>query len=126
MKQTNPDKISRSEQLLEELKELRGGTLIPMHHRIANDPALLQAFIHQYSDTNAVDVSIPRKYRELIVLAIGMATQAKTTVDVHAKLALQYGATVDEIGEVFRMVFFLCGLTTITPSLELFEEIGKD
>lgn len=123
MKQTKQEKIEKAQQLLKELSEMRGGSVLPFHKKMANDPAFIQAFVHQYTDTNKLDTSIPRKYRELITLAIGIASRAQTTVEVHSKLALENGATIDEIGEVFRMAFFLCGLTTISPSLEIFEEI---
>ena len=54
-----------------------------------------------------------------MVMAIGMATGTATTMNVHAKLAMQNGATVDEICEVIRMIFFTCGVTKILPILEL-------
>ena len=69
---------------------------------------------------------IPRKYRELIVMAVGCARNAQTTIDVHAKLALEHGATIEEIGETLRMVFFLCGVTCLTSGLEVFEPIDEE
>ena len=116
MKQENPDKLAQSRQILAALKEARGGTLLDSHRQMGNDPHLAQMFLNQYRE-NAADTGIPRKYRELIVMAIGMAT-GTTTFTVHANLAQKYGASVDEICEVIRMIFFTFGVTKLLPVLE--------
>lgn len=118
MKQTNKEKIARSLKNLEALREARGGSLLESHKKMGNDPSLVKAFLDQYVNTNKSDVSIPRKYRELIVMAIGMATGTQTTMKVHSKLAVENGATVDEICEVLRIVFFTCGVSRLLPALE--------
>ena len=125
MKQTNEETLKRSREVLAKLKEQRGGEVLSFHKKMANDPILVQAFSDMYDACNAKMEHIPRKYRELIVFAVGCAKNAPTTVDVHAKLALKYGATVDEIGEVLRMVFFLTGVTGFNPGLEVLEEIDE-
>ena len=108
MKQQNPEKLLRSQEVLKELKEARGGSLLNSHQVMGNDPNLVNAFLQQYLNCNKRDVDIPKKYRELIVMAIGMATQTATTTKVHARLALENGATVDEVFEVIRIIFFTC------------------
>lgn len=118
MKQTNEEKLERAEKYLEELKAQRGGTILESHKKMGNDPSLIKAFLDQYVNTNKTDVSIPRKYRELIVMAIGMATGTQTTMKVHSKLAIENGATVDEICEVIRIIFFTCGVSKLLPALE--------
>ena len=87
MKQTNEEKIARSLKNLEALRAARGGSLLESHRKMGNDPSLVKAFLDQYVNTNKSDVSIPRKYRELIVMAIGMATGTQTTMKVHSRLA---------------------------------------
>lgn len=121
--QNNPEQIKRSENLLDELKELRGGGLLRFHKQIANDPALLNAFMQQYINCNKRETTIPRKYRELIIMALGCASKAQTTINTHGRLAVEHGATPEEIGEVLRLVFFLCGATALIPGAELFEEL---
>lgn len=126
MKQTNTEKLERSLELLEELKTVRGGSLLDSHRVMGNDPSLVNAFLQQYINCNKVDVSIPKKYRELIVMAIGMATGTDTTMKVHAKIAMENGATIDEIFEVIRIIFFTCGVSKLLPALEtldLFEPV---
>lgn len=127
MKQSDAEKLTRSVQILNELKDARGGTLLDSHRVMGNDPNLINAFLQQYLNCNKQDVSIPKKYRELIVMTIGMATGTDTTMKVHAKIAMEHGATLDEIFEVIRILFFTCGVTRLLPALEtlgdLFEPV---
>ena len=48
-------------------------------------------------------------------MAVGIATSTETTMKVHGKLALENGATIDEIFEVIRILFFTCGVTNAAP-----------
>lgn len=127
MKQSNEEKLKRSLEILQELKEARGGSLLDSHRVMGNDPNLINMFLQQYVNCNKKDISIPKKYRELIVMAVGMATGTETTMKVHAKIALDNGATIDEIFEVIRIIFFTCGVTKLLPALEtlgdLFEAV---
>lgn len=118
MKQTDQEKLARSQAIMEELKDARGGSLLDSHRVMGNDPNLINMFLQQYINCNKKDISIPRKYRELIVMAVGMATGTETTMKVHSKLALENGATLDEVFEVIRIIFFTCGVTKLLPVLE--------
>ena len=117
MKQTNPEKLEKSRAILQQLKEARGGSLLESHRKMGNDPYLAKMFLDTYQN-NKADCTIPKKYKELMVMAVGMATGTATTMNVHAKLAVQNGASVDEICEVIRMIFFTCGVTKLPPILE--------
>lgn len=118
MKQTDTQKLERSLEFLQELKEARGGSLLDSHRVMGNDPNLINMFLQQYVNCNKKDISIPKKYRELIVMAVGMATGTATTMKVHAKNAMDSGASIDEIFEVIRIIFFTCGVTRLLPALE--------
>ena len=74
MKQTDEAKLERSREILEALKEARGGKLLDSHRVMGNDPNLINMFYQQYVNCNKKDISIPKKYRELIVMAVGIAT----------------------------------------------------
>ena len=117
MKQTNPEKLEQSKAILQQLKEARGGSLLESHRKMGNDPYLAKMFLDTYQNNKAV-CTFPKKYKELMVMAVGMATGTATTMNVHAKLAVQNGASVDEICEVIRMIFFTCGVTKLLPILE--------
>lgn len=123
MKQTDKKKLERSIEILEELKEARGKSLLDSHRVMGNDPNLINMFLQQYVNCNKKDISIPKKYRELIVMAIGMATGTETTMKVHLKLAMDNGATIDEIFEVIRILFFTCGVTKLLPVLETLSDV---
>lgn len=123
MKQTDTEKLERSMKILQELKEARGGGLLSSHQVMGNDPNLINMFLQQYVNCNKKDISIPKKYRELIVMAIGMAAGTETTTKVHARIAMEHGATVDEIFEVIRIIFFTCGVTKLLPALETLGDI---
>ena len=128
MKQTDPEKLVRARKILRELKEARGGSLLESHKVMANDPNLVNAFLQQYINCNKMDTSIPKKYRELIVMAVGIATGTATTMKVHSKIAMENGATLDEIFEVIRIIFFTCGVTKLLPILEqldVFEPVDE-
>ena len=130
LKQTDEAKLERSREILEALKEARGGKLLDSHRVMGNDPNLINMFYQQYVNCNKKDISIPKKYRELVVMAVGIATSTETTMKVHGKLALENGATIDEIFEVIRILFFTCGVTKLLPALEtlgdLFEAIDLE
>ena len=117
MKQTDPKKIAHSQEILKQLKEARGGTLLESHRKMGNDPYLAKMFLDTYQN-NKADSVLPKKYKELMVMAVGMATGTATTMNVHARLAVENGATIDEICEVIRMIFFTCGVTKLLPILE--------
>lgn len=123
MKQTDTEKLERSKNILNELKDVRGGNLLDSHRVMGNDPNLANMFLQQYTNCNKKDINIPRKYRELIVMAIGMATGTDTTMKVHANLALENGATLDEIFEVIRIIFFTCGVSKLLPAIEGLSDI---
>jgi AhpD family alkylhydroperoxidase len=124
MKQENPEIVKKGQEKLAELKKIRG-TTFGMHNRIANDPGLLNAFINQFKSCNEEAHALPPKYRELIVMAIGAARNAETTTKVHAKNAYELGASIEELGEVLRIIFFTCGVTSLIPASEIFEEIPE-
>ncbi len=126
MKLTDKNTLEEAKKMLSDLKEKRGGSLLDFHKKIANDPGLLTAFMQQYDICNKDLEFLPRKYRELIIMALGCACKAQTTIDVHAKLAYENGASIQEIGETLRLVFFLAGATALIPAAEVFETIELD
>ncbi len=122
MKQENRQQIEQGLEILEQLKEKRGGKLLDFHKRCANDATLLKAFTTQYEICNGEEHTVlDRKYRELILMALGCGEGVGTTIKTHAELALKYGATIEEVGEVLRLIFFYCGASKLIPSVELFE-----
>ena len=106
MKQTDHEKKKKGKELLEELKIKRGGKVLDFHKRIANDPDLFTAFTQQYDLCYKNMTHLPPK-----------------TIEVHSKLALENGATIEELGETLRLVFFLAGEASLLLGAEVFEPL---
>ena len=123
MRQENPQKIEEAKKSLEKLKVLRGGSVISAHKRMANDPELLETFAYNYNKCKSGLKLVEPKTVELILLALGCAKGAKTTIRVHGKQAHEKGASIDEIGEVLRLVMFYCGASAVLDIEEIFDEI---
>ena len=76
----------------------------------------------QYKVNNSNSNKIPAKYRELMTMGMGAVRGMGTTVRVHGQRAVEEGATAEEIGEVFRAVFMLTGVSGLFYIGEIFDE----
>ena len=68
---------------------------------------------------------IPRKYRELIAIAVALTTQCPYCIEAHAKAAKKSGATREELAEVTFLAAALragAAATHGTLALKLFDE----
>ena len=61
-------------------------------------PAAWEAF-KQFDAAALADGAIPKKYKELIALAVAMTTQCPYCLEIHRKQALAAGATEAELAE---------------------------
>jgi AhpD family alkylhydroperoxidase len=69
--------------------------------------------------------AIPRKYRELIALAVSCTTQCPYCLDVHTRNAKRAGATREEVAEVVFLAAALragAAVTHGTLALKLFDQ----
>jgi AhpD family alkylhydroperoxidase len=66
----------------------------------------MATFVQQFDNCYKKLSHLPRKYQELIMMAIGCARNAQTTINVHARLALENGATLEELGETLKIGLF--------------------
>ena len=104
MKQTDSDKIREGQEILAVLKEQRGGAILPIHKKMANDPKLLQAFSQQFKICKQEISHIPPQYMELMLMMMGAAAGNAVTIREHGQLALKKGATPDEVGEAHALI----------------------
>lgn len=125
MKQTDPVQLEKAYEAMAELKEIRGGSLLPFHRQIANDGQLLDAFKQVFLACNRGDNVIPKKYRELMIMIAGCARGAQTTIITHGNKAVEEGATVQEVAEALRIVLMTCGASGLIPAADLFEELEE-
>ena len=123
MKQTDETKIREAKEQLEILKEQRGGSVLSIHKKMANDPKLLKAFSQQFAICKQDIEEIPPKYMELMLMIMGCAAGNEVTIKTHGELAMKKGATLGEVGEALRLVFFYFGASAVIPGVQLFEEV---
>src|SRR5262249_40420057 len=62
-------------------------------------PTEFKGFLELDAIVGRDDGKIPRKYRELIALAVACTTQCPYCLDVHARAAKKAGATREEVAE---------------------------
>ena len=61
-------------------------------------PAAFEAY-RKFDEAALADGAIPRKYKELIALAVAMTTQCPYCLEIHRKHAVAAGATEAELAE---------------------------
>ena len=62
-------------------------------------PGEFEAWLNLDNIVKRADGAIPRKYRELVALAVACTTQCPYCIEAHAKAAKSVGATREEIAE---------------------------
>ncbi|HYC53532.1 MAG TPA: carboxymuconolactone decarboxylase family protein [Candidatus Binatia bacterium] len=70
-----------------------------LRHMREAAPAEFKAWVDLDSIVGREDGAIPRKYRELIALAVAHSTQCVYCIEVHTKAAKKVGATRGEVAE---------------------------
>jgi AhpD family alkylhydroperoxidase len=96
--------------------------LLPELKKLAPDE--FKGFVALDSIVGKEDGAIPRKYRELMALAVACTTQCPYCLDVHTKGAKRAGATREEVAEtVFIAAALRAGaaVTHGTLALKLFD-----
>ncbi len=87
-------------------------------------PAEFKGFVALDAVVGREDGAIPRKYRELIALAVACTTQCPYCLDVHTRNAKRAGATRQEVAEVSFLAAALragAAVTHGTLALKLFD-----
>jgi AhpD family alkylhydroperoxidase len=97
--------------------------LLPELKKLA--PEEFKGFVALDAIVGKEDGAIPRKYRELIALAVACTTQCPYCLQVHTKGAKRAGATREEIAEVAFLAAALragAAVTHGTLALKLFDQ----
>jgi AhpD family alkylhydroperoxidase len=88
-------------------------------------PEEFKGFVALDAIVGKEDGKIPRKYRELIALAVACTTQCPYCLDVHTRNAKRAGATREEIAEVAFLAAALRAGAAVTHgalALKLFDQ----
>lgn len=90
-------------------------------------PEVIQGFNAMHKAANQ-DGALSHKTKELIALAIGIATRCDDCIAAHTKALIGLGMTRAELMEVFGVVVYMGGgpsLMYAMHALKAFEEMGK-
>ena len=97
--------------------------LLPELKKLA--PEEFKGFVALDSIVGKDDGALPRKYRELIAIAVACTTQCPYCLQVHTKGAKRAGATREEIAEVAFLAAALRAGAAVTHgalALKLFDQ----
>jgi AhpD family alkylhydroperoxidase len=85
----------------------------------ANAPAAMKAF-WAFDKAAMADGAIPRKFKELMALAVAFTTQCPYCIEIHSGKAREAGATDPEIAEVVTIAAALRAGAAITHGTHAF------
>jgi AhpD family alkylhydroperoxidase len=74
------------------------------------------------------DAAIPRKYRELMAIAVGATTQCPFCIDTHVRAAVELGATAEEVSEAVMVASAIRaggGVTHGFLAMKIFQDATK-
>jgi AhpD family alkylhydroperoxidase len=95
---------------------------------VALAPVEGQAFLAYNRAAERSDGVIPKKYREMIALAVALTTQCAYCLDVHTKAAAKAGLTPQELAETAFIAAAVRAGGTLAHgllALRLFREAGS-
>jgi AhpD family alkylhydroperoxidase len=83
-------------------------------------PGAMGAF-RAYDKAALADGAIPKKYKELMAVAVALTTQCAYCIDVHRQEALKAGVTEQELAEAVHVAAALRAGAALTHGTHLFE-----
>lgn len=72
-----------------------------------------------YDKAALAEGSIPKKYKELMAIAVALTTQCVYCIEVHRKAALAAGATEQELAELVHVAAALRAGAAVTHGIHL-------
>ncbi len=74
-----------------------------------------------YDKAALADGAIPKKYKELMAIAVALTTQCPYCIDIHRKAALDAGVTEQELAEAIHVAAALRAGAAITHGTHLLQ-----
>ena len=112
----------KCKEIYEELKKVLG--FVPNTFKaMGHTPEFLESMINLDEVTRVSKGEIPRKYRDLICLAVSAANGCTYCVYAHAALAKQAGATDREIAEALACTAMMSAFNNYNKALGLKPDI---
>jgi len=75
-----------------------------------------------YDKAALADGAIPKKYKELMAIAVALTTQCPYCIDLHRQAALAVGVTEEQLAEAVHVTAALRGGGAITHGTHLFKK----
>jgi AhpD family alkylhydroperoxidase len=75
-----------------------------------------------YDASALADGTIPKKYKELMAIAVALTTQCGYCIEVHKKAAIAAGATEEEFAETIHVAAVLRAGAAITHGTHLLND----
>ena len=88
-----------------------------------NAPEATKAF-WAYDNAALADGAVPKKYKELMAVAVALTTQCVYCIEIHRKSALKAGATEAELTETIHVAAALRAGAAITHGTHLLEPLS--
>ena len=88
-------------------------------------PAAVDAF-WAFDKAAMADGVVPKKYKELIALAVALTTQCPYCLEVHRGNAVKAGATPEEIAETAMVAAALRAGAAVTHATHLISDAGGE
>jgi AhpD family alkylhydroperoxidase len=83
-------------------------------------PETMSAF-RAYDKAALADGAMPKKYKELMAIAVALTTQCPYCIEVHRQEALKAGVTEQELAEAVHVAAALRAGAALTHGTHLFE-----
>lgn len=116
----------RKQALLERIKRDRGVVALYMKILAREDPDYLEHWHNTFMHVMQGRQALPRKFKELIVVAANAATLFEEGVKFHIRSALKFGATKDEVIEALEAAALPGGIHALTTGLLALEEVLQE
>ena len=76
-------------------------------------PEVSKAF-GEFDKLAYADGAIPKKYKELMAIAVALTTRCPYCIEVHRQAATKAGATENELAETVFVAAAVCGSSAVT------------
>ena len=75
-----------------------------------------------YDEAARAEGAIPKKYKELMAIAVALTTQCPYCIELHRQLAVKAGVTEQELAEAVHVAAALRAGAAITHGTHLFKD----
>ena len=108
--------------VLERMTSDRGAVPVQFQIMAEHDPRYLELFHETYMHVMEDNDALPRKIKELILVAVDAATYYHYGTKFHMKAALEYGATAQEVMTALTVAGVACGIHVPSAAMPLLKE----